>query len=76
MPSKGGASYMLTIIGDFSRKVQEFFLKQKSDVLATFKEWKTMIEKQTTKQVKYLHANSGLEFCSNEFNVLCKSKEL
>ncbi|KAL6341385.1 hypothetical protein AAG906_032503 [Vitis piasezkii] len=38
VPSKGGASYMFTIIDDFFIKVWVFFLKQKSDVLATFKE--------------------------------------
>ena len=38
---------MLTIIDDFSSKVWVFFLKQKSDVFLTFKDWKTMIEKQT-----------------------------
>ena len=38
---------MLTIIDDFSCKVWLFFLKQKSDVFSTFKDWKTMIEKQT-----------------------------
>ena len=54
MPFKGGASYMLTIIDDFSRKVWVFFFKQKSDVLATFNEWKIMIEKHTGKQVKRL----------------------
>ncbi|RVX13013.1 Retrovirus-related Pol polyprotein from transposon TNT 1-94 [Vitis vinifera] len=50
VPFKGGASYMLTIIDDFSRKVWVFFFKQKSDVLATFNEWKIMIEKHTGKQ--------------------------
>lgn len=33
-----------------------------------------MIEKQKGKQVKYLRTDNGLEFCSNEFNVLCKSE--
>ena len=63
---------MLTIIDDFSKKVQVFFLKQKSEVLAIFKEWKIMIEKQTKKQVKHLCIDNGLEFCSDDFNALCK----
>ena len=49
MPFKGGSSYRLAIIDDFSRKFWMFFLKQKSDVLATFKDWKIMIEKQIEK---------------------------
>ena len=63
---------MLTIIDDFSRKVWVFFLKQKGYVFSTFKDWKTVIEKQTGRQVKCLHIDNGLEFCSDEFNTLCK----
>ena len=65
---------MLTIIGDFSRKVWAFFLKQKSNVFSTFKDWKTMIEKQIGRQVKCLRIDNGLEFCSDEFNTLCKKE--
>ena len=60
---------MLTIIDDFSKRVWSFFLKHKSDVFATFKEWNIMIEKQ----IKRL-TNNGLEFFSEEFDALCKSK--
>ncbi|KAG8474588.1 hypothetical protein CXB51_031227 [Gossypium anomalum] len=74
VPSRGGANYMLTFIDDFSRKVWAFFLKQKSDVFSVFKSWKIMIEKQTGKQIKYLRTDNGLEFCSDEFNRLCKSE--
>ncbi|KAG8489524.1 hypothetical protein CXB51_017540 [Gossypium anomalum] len=74
VPSRGGANYMLTFIDDFSRKVWAFFLKKKSDVFSAFKSWKTMIEKQTRKQIKYLRTDNGLEFCSDEFNRLCKSE--
>ena len=45
VPSSGGVVYMMTITDDFSRRVWVFFLKQKNDVLPTFKEWKIMIEK-------------------------------
>ena len=60
---------MLTIIDDFSKRVWSFFLKHKSDVFGTFKEWKIMIEKQ----IKRL-TNNGLEFFSKEFDALCRSK--
>ena len=33
-----------------------------------------MIEKQTGKQVKCLHTDNGLDFCSDKFNALCKSE--
>ncbi|KAJ9567521.1 hypothetical protein OSB04_003487 [Centaurea solstitialis] len=70
--SYGGASYMLTIINDFSRRVWAFFLKRKSDVFGTFRDWRMMIEKQSGKEVKYLRMDNGLEFCSEEFNAYCR----
>ena len=65
---------MLTIIDDFSRKVCVFFLKQKGDVFSTFKDWKIMIKKQTWRRVKCLRTDNGLEFCFDEFNILCKKE--
>ena len=62
MPSNEGVNYMLTIIDDFSRRVWSFFLKHKSDVFATFKEWKINFEKQKGKQIKCLCTDNGLEF--------------
>ncbi|KAG8492474.1 hypothetical protein CXB51_009570 [Gossypium anomalum] len=32
--------------------------------------------RKTGKQIKYLHTDNGLEFCSDEFNRLCKSEEI
>ena len=51
-PSYDGARYMLTIIDDYSRKVWPYFLKNKDDTFAAFKEWKVMIERQTKKEGK------------------------
>ena len=66
--SKGGASYLLTLIDNYSRKVWVYPLKRKSDVFATFKQWKTMIEKQIGKKVKRLMTGNEMEFCSTEFD--------
>ena len=43
-------------------------------MFSTFKDIKTMIEKQTGRQVKCLRIDNGLEFCSGEFNTLCKKE--
>ena len=51
-------------------------MKQKSDVFSALKDWKTMIEKQTGRQVKCLRTDNGLKFCSDEFNNLCKKKKM
>ena len=35
-----------------------------------------MVEKQTSKYVKCLRTDNGLEFCSDEFNNFCKVHEI
>jgi hypothetical protein len=52
VPSKGGARYFVTCIDDYSKKVWVYFLKKKSDVFVTFKQWKTLIENQIGKKIK------------------------
>lgn len=73
-PSLGGARYMLTIIDDYSRRVWPYFLKQKDDTFAAFKDWKVMIERQTERKVKLLRTDNGGEFCSRKFNDYCRSE--
>ncbi|CAD6270725.1 unnamed protein product [Miscanthus lutarioriparius] len=51
--SLGGARYMLTIIDDYSRRVWPYFLKQKDDTFAAFKDWKVMIERQTERKIMF-----------------------
>ena len=65
MLSKGRASFLQTLIDD---------IKHKSDVFATFKQWKAIIEKQKGKKVKCLKTNNGIEFCSTEFDQFCKNE--
>ena len=65
---------MLTFIDDYSRKVWVYILKHKDEVFAQFKQWKTMIEKQTGKQIKRLRTDNGLEFCGGAFNEFCKNE--
>jgi hypothetical protein len=72
--SLSGASYMLTIIDDYSRKVWPYFLKHKYEAFDAFRKWKVMIEKQTEKKEKLLRTDNGMEFCSNEFNDYCSDE--
>jgi hypothetical protein len=73
-PSYGGARYMLTIIDDYSIKVWPYFLKNKDDTFAAFKDWKVMIERQTGRKVKVLRIDNGGEFCSAVFNDYCRQE--
>ncbi len=72
--SHGGCRYFVTFIDDYSRKVWVYFLKKKDEVFGKFKEWKTMIEKRTGKQVKTLRTDNGLEFCNTPFDEFCKKE--
>ena len=48
------------------------FLKERSVAFEAFKEWKILVENQMERKIKYLHTDNGLEFCSEEFNAICK----
>nr|CAD41912.2 OSJNBa0033G05.13 [Oryza sativa Japonica Group] len=72
--SFGGARYMMTIVDDYSRKVWPYFLKHKYQAFNVFKEWKTMVERQTERKVKILRTDNGMEFCSKIFKSYCKSE--
>src|SRR5450631_1333284 len=67
-PSIGGARYFLTFIDDFSRKIWVYVLKSKSEVLARFKEWKTLVERQSEHVVKVLRTDNGGEYISKAFD--------
>ncbi|KAK8931206.1 hypothetical protein KSP39_PZI016897 [Platanthera zijinensis] len=73
-PSLGEARYFVTFIDDFSRKVWIYFLKHKSEVFEKFKIWKTKVEKQTGKKVKYLRSDNGGEYTSTEFQNYCNQE--
>jgi len=60
--SKYRAQYLLLFINDHPIKIWIYFLKRKSDVFITFKEGKVLIKKQTSKKIKHLRTNNGLEF--------------
>ena len=51
-----------------------YFLKYKSDVFVTLKQYKTLIEKQTCKRIKCLWIANGLDYCLGEFDEFCKNR--
>jgi len=70
--SHGGNRYYMSFIDDYSRRVWVYLLKHKSDAFETFKDWKTMVENQTGKQIKKLRTYNGLEYCADVFNEFCR----
>lgn len=52
--SLGGAKYYVTFIDDYSRKVYVYFMKNKSDTLEKFEEFKNLVENETEKIIYVL----------------------
>ncbi|TXG68247.1 hypothetical protein EZV62_003182 [Acer yangbiense] len=77
-PSKvsthGGNRYFLSLIDDHSRKVWIYLLKSKDQAFENFKAWKRQVENQTSKTIKVLRTDNGLEFCNEEFNSFCNNE--
>ncbi|KAL4304503.1 hypothetical protein GQ457_10G014750 [Hibiscus cannabinus] len=70
--SLGGSMYYVTFIDDFSKKVWVYFLKQKSEVFAKFKQWKAQVENQTGRKIKYLRSDNGTEYTDSQFQRFCE----
>ncbi|KAL0405347.1 UNVERIFIED_CONTAM: Retrovirus-related Pol polyprotein from transposon RE2 [Sesamum latifolium] len=65
--SIGGMKYMVTFIYDFSRYVWVYFMKNKSETLTKFKEFKKSVETEIGRGVWCLRTNNGGEYTSDEF---------
>ncbi|XP_074353008.1 uncharacterized protein LOC141692171 [Apium graveolens] len=70
--SLGGNRYYLTFIDDFSRKSWVYIIKEKSEALDKFKEFKALAEKQSGHYLKVLRSDRGGEYTSNLFRSFCK----
>nr|CAD1829790.1 unnamed protein product [Ananas comosus var. bracteatus] len=60
--------YMVTFIDDFSRYVWVYFIKEKSEVLQKFKEFKEKVEGQTGYKIRCMRTDNGGEYTSAEFS--------
>ena len=69
--SLGGSHYYVIFIDDSTRKTWVYYLKQKFDVFETFKKWKSLVENETGKKLKFLRSNNGGEYCSKSFEDYC-----
>lgn len=60
--SLDGASYYMTFIDDYTRKIWVYFLKNKSVAFVTFWQWKTLVENETDLKVKCLQSDNDCEY--------------
>ncbi|GBO41943.1 Copia protein [Araneus ventricosus] len=71
--SIGGNRYFLSIIDDYSRKVDVYIIKSKDQVFDCFKKYLAQVERELNSKIKCMRSDNGLEFCHKEFeNFLTK----
>ena len=57
-----GHNSFITFIDDYSRYMYLYFIKEKSESLTTFKDYKTEVEKQLDLQIKVVRSDRGGEY--------------
>ncbi|MCR4790616.1 MAG: DDE-type integrase/transposase/recombinase, partial [Treponemataceae bacterium] len=65
--ARDGYSYFITFTDDLSRFGFVYLMKHKSEAFDKFKEYQSMVEKQTGKCIKILRSDRGGEYLSSEF---------
>ena len=51
-----------------------YFMKEKSEALERFREFKTLIKNQARRKIRVLRTNNKGEYTSNEFMEYCSTK--
>jgi hypothetical protein len=59
--------YYVIFVDEFSRKWWIFFMHKKDQTFSKFCKFKTLLEKESRKQVKALRSDNGGEYIYNEF---------
>lgn len=70
--SKSNKRYFITFVDDFSRQVWIYFLAEKYEAFITFKNYKSLVEKESGALICCVRTNRGGEFNSKDFNEICK----
>lgn len=73
-PSVKGMKFMVTFIDDYCRFVWTYFMKEKAEVFAKFKEFELDAELLTGQKVKCLRSDNGGEYLAYDFSNYLKQK--
>ncbi|CAK9796277.1 Retrovirus-related Pol polyprotein from transposon TNT 1-94 [Anthophora plagiata] len=65
--SLGGARYFVTFVDDCSRYIETVMLRNRSEVLSAFKNYKRRVENETGRKIKILRTDNAKEYLSNSF---------
>jgi transposase InsO family protein len=66
-PTHQGNRYFITFIDDYSRRARVYFIKNKSEALDKFQEFKAQAENETAERIKILRTDGGGEYVNKEF---------
>jgi len=72
--SMGGAKYVMIFMDDNTIMLWTYFLKQKLEALAIFKEFQAMVEISSKRKIKAIQSDNNGEFNSTVFKDHCKVK--
>ncbi|GAU49921.1 hypothetical protein TSUD_180390 [Trifolium subterraneum] len=67
--STGGNKYFITFVDEYSRMIWLYHIKAKSEAFEVFKRFKTLVEKQSNKQIKVLRTDGGGEYTSDKIEI-------
>lgn len=70
--SLGGASYYVSFIDDYSKKIFVYIIKKKSAVFDCFVKFKNLMENQLDKKIKIIRSDNGGEYINDSFKVFCE----
>lgn len=65
--SFAGMKYFITYIDDFTRMVHVYLLKDKLNILESFKDFKAKVENELNHRILKLRTDNGTEYCNTNF---------
>lgn len=72
LKSAGGNRYFLTFTNDYSGNTWVYLLKEEKEVLCKFREFKSLVKKQSGCHIKCIRTDEGSKYTLNEFEWFCK----
>lgn len=70
--NQSGYSYFLTFIDDFLRFTTVYLIKEKSEIVKFFKEFKEMMENKFERKIAALRSDNGTEYRNLQMVHFCK----
>ena len=72
--SFSGKKYFVTFIDDKSRWCEVYFVKNKTEILDVFKQYKAEVDNLTGNRIKMLQPDNGKEYINREFDTYLKTQ--